>query len=107
MVDVSSSGDLLHLRLFREGLRSGRLVVIVPYSMAPVVLSSFCGLFMLVPTEGISMAVLVFTVLVAAVAPAAAALSHHPEEHSTDENEPDNIFHGYPLSLAVLPFLLS
>lgn len=71
--------------------------MIVPYSMAPVVLSSFCGLFMLVPTEGISMAVLVFTVLVAAVAPAAAALSHHPEEHSTDENEPDNIFHGYPI----------
>lgn len=71
--------------------------MIVPYSMAPVVLSSFCGLFMLVPTEGISMAVLVFTVLVAAVATAAAALSHHPEEHSTDENEPDNIFHGYPI----------
>ncbi len=52
---------------------------------------------MLRPTEGISMAVLVFTVLVAAVAPAAAALSHHPEENSTDENEPDKIFHRYPI----------
>lgn len=71
--------------------------MIGPYSMAAAMLSSFCGLFMLVPTEGISMAVLVFTVLVATVAPAAAALSHHPEENSTDENEPDNIFHRYLL----------